>query len=214
MTKILAIDDKEDNLISLSAILKSLISGCTVITALSGAEGIEKAKTESPDTILLDIKMSGMDGYETCKRLKENKEIRHIPVIMISAILTGSNDLIKGLDIGADAYLAKPIDEHVLIAQVKTALRMKTAEDILRRQKDVLEEMVQERTAELTKSIIQMKHEIDERKKTEGMLKEREEKYRSLFEQSNDAIIIHHLNGDIIDFNQRALELLGCDHQQ
>lgn len=214
MTKILAIDDKEDNLITLSAILKSLIPECTVITALSGLEGIEKAKNESPDTILLDIKMPGLDGYEICKRLKENKNTRYIPVIMISAILTGSSDLIKGLDIGADAYLAKPIDEHVLIAQVKTALRMKTAEDTLRRQKDVLEEMVQERTAELTHSIIQMEHEIDERKKTEGMLKEREEKYRSLFEQSNDAIIIHHLNGDIIDFNQRALELLGYDHQQ
>ena len=151
MTKILAIDDKEDNLISLSAILKSLIPGCTVITALSGMEGIEKAKSESPDTILLDIKMPGMDGYETCKRLKEYKDTKDIPVIMISAILTEPSDLIKGLDTGADAYLAKPIDEHVLIAQVKTALRMKTAEDSLRWQKDVLEDLVQERSAGLVR---------------------------------------------------------------
>jgi len=57
MTKILTIDDKEDNLISLTAILKSFIPGCIVITALSGLKGIEKAKTESPDTILLDMRL-------------------------------------------------------------------------------------------------------------------------------------------------------------
>lgn len=214
MPKILAIDDKEDNLISLSAVLKSLIPGCIVITARSGPEGIEKAKIESPDTVLLDIKMPGMDGYEICKRLKEDKDTRHIPVIMISAILTGSQDLIKGLDTGADAYLTKPVDEQILIAQVKTALRMKAAEDSLRGQKDLLEEMVRERTAALANSNVHLKREIDERKKADETLKESEKKYRSLFEQSNDAIIIHDLNGDIIDFNQRALDLLGYDHEQ
>jgi len=68
MPKILAIDDKKDNLVSISALLKYLIPGCNVITAKSGPEGIEKAKIESPDTILLDIKMPGMDGYEVCNR--------------------------------------------------------------------------------------------------------------------------------------------------
>ena len=199
MTKILAIDDKKDNLISLSAVLQSLIPGCTVITALSGAEGIEKAKTESPDTILLDIKMPGMDGYETCKRLKEDKDIRHIPVILISAILTESRDLIKGLEAGADAYLAKPIDEHVLTAQVKTALRMKNAEDTLRRQKDILEDLVRERTAKLTSSNVQLKHEIEERKRTEASLVKSEQKLSQAIQGNstptfiidNDHIITH-----------------------
>ena len=210
MTKILAIDDKKNNLISLSAILKSFIPGCIVITALSGLEGIEKAKNESPDTILLDIKMPGMDGYEICKRLKADKNTRYIPVIMISAILTGSSDLIKGLEIGADAYLAKPIDEHVLIAQVKTALRMKTAEDTLRRQKELLEEIVQERTAELTHSNIQMKNEINERKRAEKALMKSENRFRTIFEQSPIGIaMIDSLTGDIYEVNSKCAEIAG-----
>jgi len=149
MPKILAIDDKKDNLISISALLKALIPDCNVITAQSGIEGLQKAENELPDTILLDIKMPQMDGYEVCNRLKSNEKTLHIPVIMISAIRTESEDLVKGLSSGADAYLAKPIDEYVLVAQVKTALRVKNAEDHLRKQKDQLEQMVQERTKEL-----------------------------------------------------------------
>ena len=152
MPKILAIDDKKDNLITLSALLKALLPDCEVLTAQSGPEGIEKARAESPDTILLDIKMPGMDGYEVCKRLKDNESTKHIPVIMISAIKTETDDLVKGLETGADAFLAKPIDEYLLIAQVNTALRIKKAEDQLRNQKDVLEEMVRGRTRALEES--------------------------------------------------------------
>ncbi len=167
MAKILTIDDREDNLVTLSAILKNLIPGCNIITALSGPEGIEKAKRESPDTILLDIKMPGMDGYEVCKRLKEDENTKHVPVIMISAIKTESKDRVMGFESGADAYLAKPIDEYVLVAQVKTALRIKKAEDRLRKQKDALEKTVLERTAELAKSNQQLKDEIKEHKQAE-----------------------------------------------
>ena len=107
---------------------------------------------DPPDTILLDIKMPGMDGYEVCKRFKENTITRHIPVIMISAVKTESIDLVKGLETGADAYLAKPIDEYVLTAQVKTALRVKDAEDRLRKQNEWLEILVNERSKNLSAS--------------------------------------------------------------
>jgi len=130
MPKILVIDDKEDNLISVTAVLKSLIPDCRVITAQSGPEGIEMAKTESPDTILLDIRMPEMDGYEVCKRLKHGERTKHIPIIMLTAIHRESKDLVKGLSAGADAYLAKPLDESVLVAQVNTALRIKAAVSI------------------------------------------------------------------------------------
>ena len=187
MPKILAIDDKTDNLITLSALLKALIPGCEVITAQAGPEGIAKAKAELPDTILLDIKMPGMDGYEVCKSLKDNESTKHIPVIMLTAIKTESGDLVKGLETGADAYLAKPIDEYALAAQVKTALRIKKAEDQLHNQKDFLEEMVRERT---------------------GALRESEEKYRNLVEESFDGIFIQR-GQSIIFANKRLNEMLG-----
>ena len=213
MAKILAIDDKKDNLTILSATLKNLIPDCNVITAQSGPEGIEKAKIESPDTILLDIKMPGMDGYEVCKKLKEDKDTKHIPVIMISAILTESKDLVKGLDIGADTYLSKPVDRQVLIAQVKTALRMKTAEDTLRRQKDLLEEMVQERTAELTNSNVHLKHEIEERKQGEKKLRESEERYRMIFNNAPLGIMHFDANGIIRDFNDNFTQIMAAPRE-
>lgn len=152
MPRILAIDDKEDNLIAISALLKNMIEECTVITALSGVDGISMARTEEPDAILLDIKMPNMDGYEVCRRLKADSRAGHIPVIMITAIKTDTESRIKGLELGADAFLSKPIDESELAAQVKAMLRIKKAEDLLRHEKDLLEDTVQERTKALRKS--------------------------------------------------------------
>ena len=173
MSIILAIDDKEDNLIVISALLKNRIPDCNVITAQSGSEGLKKAKAESPDTILLDIKMPGMNGYEVCKRLKENESTRHIPVIMFTAERIESRDRVSGLEAGADAYLAKPVDESELIAHVNAALRIKRAEDALRKEKDSLEEIVRERTRELRES---------------------EERYRMLAENAHDVISTWDMN--------------------
>lgn len=152
MPKILVIDDKKDNLIAASALLKNLISDCTAITAQSGAEGIKKAQTELPDTILLDIKMPEMDGFEVCRALKNDENTARIPIIILTAIKTDSKSRVKALETGADAFLTKPIEETELVAQVNTALRIKKAEDVLRKEKDLLEVLVQERTKALLES--------------------------------------------------------------
>lgn len=149
MKKILAIDDQKDNLTTIKAVLKNQIPNCQVLTALSGKEGIEIAKSEFPDTILLDIIMPEMDGYEVCKILKENELTKHIPIILITAIQTDSENRVKGLNLGADAFLSKPIDAIELSAQVNVMLRIKEAEDKLREEKEVLEETVLERTKEI-----------------------------------------------------------------
>ena len=111
MLKILAIDDRQDNLVTVSALLKNLVPECNVVTALSGAEGLEKARSEFPDTILLDINMPEMDGFEVCERLKEDDRTRHIPIILLTAVRMDSPSKVKGLALGADAFLAKPIDD-------------------------------------------------------------------------------------------------------
>jgi putative two-component system response regulator len=153
VAKILAIDDREDNLIVIKAMLNSFIPECEVITASSGPEGIEKASTEFPDVILLDVIMPGMDGFETCKKLRVSQDTKHIPVVMVTAISNSAENRKKGLEAGADAFMSKPIDEGELIAQVRSMLRIKRSEDILRRERDSLENLVKERTAELRKSL-------------------------------------------------------------
>ncbi|MBF0303570.1 MAG: response regulator [Desulfamplus sp.] len=91
--------------------------------------------------------MPDMDGFETCQRLMADENINRIPVIMITAIKTDSQSRIKGLEVGANTFLAKPIDEYELISQIKVALRIKKAEDALRKERDSLEQIVVERTA-------------------------------------------------------------------
>lgn len=176
MKKILAIDDQQDNLITLKAVIKNHLTDCEVITALSGREGIELARKEQPDAILLDIIMPQMDGFDTCKNLKQNELTKHIPVVMITAIQTDSHSRAKGLDIGADAFISKPIDPIELIAQVKVMLRIKSAEDKLRAEKELLEEMVEKRTEALINTNKQLVVEINERKITEKKLQEALEK--------------------------------------
>ena len=136
MKKILAIDDKKLNLKLIESTLNYYIPDCNVLIALSGEEGIKIAKEELPDTILLDIYMPEMDGFEVCRILKEDKITRHIPIILNSAIVNDSKSIIKGLNIGADAFITKPINPAELSAQVKVMLRIKQAEDNLKKESE------------------------------------------------------------------------------
>ena len=175
MTCILAIDDNQDNLITISALLKLLIPNSKVITASSGEEGIQKAITGHPDTILLDIHMPGMDGFETCRELKTIEATAHIPVIILTAVRTDSKSRVKALDLGADAFLSKPINETALAAQVRAMLRIKQAEDRLRDDKMHLEALVKERVADLRQANRQLVKEIEERKQAEQTQKKLEQ---------------------------------------
>jgi signal transduction histidine kinase/HPt (histidine-containing phosphotransfer) domain-containing protein len=152
MPTILAIDDKPDNLVTISALLKMMMPDTAVQTALSGPEGIAKAKAALPDVILLDIIMPEMDGYEVCRRLRADRITRHIPIILLTALETDAQSRIKGLEMGADAFLTKPVDEGELCAQINVMLRIRKAENLLLQERDALDELVCDRTAELKKA--------------------------------------------------------------
>ncbi|NQU84522.1 MAG: PAS domain S-box protein [Mariniphaga sp.] len=180
MKKILIIDDQKDNLTTIEALLKIKLPGCKILTALSGKEGIDIANEEKPDTILLDIIMPGMDGYTVCKKLKENDLTKHIPVVMITAIKTDPESRIKGLDMGADAFLSKPIDQGELSAQVNVMLRIKKAEDELQAEKFQLDKKVKKKTKELRENNEKLNLEITKRKQVEEVLHNRERTYETL----------------------------------
>ncbi len=149
MPKILTIDDIEDNLTIQSVILSRYIPGSVVYTATSGKEGIKKAINERPDVILLDLMMPEMDGFEVCKQLKASEITKTIPVIMLTGMKVDAVDRVKGLDAGADSFLTKPVEAIELVAQVNVMLRIKTVEDLLRKEKDQLERIVKKRTKSL-----------------------------------------------------------------
>ena len=116
---ILAVDDDVDILDVLDMSLDA--DGFNVITAGDGLEALEKAESDLPDLILLDLMMPKMDGFEVIDRLRANSQTRAIPVIMLTA-RTQINEKLQGLDAGADDYITKPFDLKELTARIRAVL--------------------------------------------------------------------------------------------
>ncbi len=127
--RILVVDDVATNRMILHAKLSA--DYFEVIQAESGAEAIGIARRVLPDLILLDVMMPGLDGFETCRRLKADAKTAHIPVVMVTA-LTGQQDRLHGLECGADDFLSRPVSDLALIARVRNLLRSKFMVDELR----------------------------------------------------------------------------------
>ena len=163
--KILAIDDNQDNLTSIKAVLMDAFPHAVVATSRSGRHGIELARTEDPDVILLDIVMPEMDGFEVCRRLKEDESLSSIPVIFLTALRTDRHSRIKALEAGAEAFLGKPLDEVELLAQVRAMAKIRAANKRERMEKEQLAALVAERTIEL-------EQELGERRKAERELQQ------------------------------------------
>ena len=121
MAKILVVDD-EVQLIQMVQI-RLEASGYEVVTANDGEEGIEKAKSENPDLVLLDIMMPVMDGYEACKILKSDPQTNKIPIIYLSA-KAQEDDLQNGKESGADAFVKKPFETPELLAKIEELLKI------------------------------------------------------------------------------------------
>ncbi len=149
MPKILIIDDEKDYLDILKDLLSAYRPDYQVLTAKSGKEGLKLAEINKPDVILLDVKMPEMDGYQVCRHLKQHEKLKLIPVVFLTGVRIDPEDRIKGLDIGGDAYLFKPVDTGELIAQIDVMLRIKKVEAELRREKEALERKIRERTEDL-----------------------------------------------------------------
>lgn len=124
--RVLVVDDILPNVKLLEAKLAS--EYYDVLTATSGLEALEKVAQQSPDIVLLDVMMPGMDGFEVCKKIKENPATAHIPVVMVTA-LTETSDRIKGLEAGADDFLSKPLNDIALMSRVRSLVRLKMTID-------------------------------------------------------------------------------------
>ena len=132
--RILVVDDIPASARMLSA--KLVAEYYDVIVAEDGPSAIRMAKENDPDVILLDIMMPGMDGFEVCRQLKNDSLTAHIPVVMVTA-LTDLADRVRGLESGADDFLAKPVDDTALMARVNSMVRLKRMVDQWRMREEI-----------------------------------------------------------------------------
>jgi len=123
--QILAVDDTPANLKVISETLRN--AGYTVATAIDGDRALKRLQHYQPDLILLDIQMPGIDGFETCRRLKADPNTEHIPVIFITA-LSDTINKVKGLELGGVDYITKPFDCAELLARIQVHINLKKAQ--------------------------------------------------------------------------------------
>lgn len=132
---VLVADDQASNRELLQELLGA--EGFTVLSAADGTEALEVIGRIHPDLLLLDVMMPGLDGFEVCKRIKNNPETYLIPVVLITA-LSDKQDRIEGIKSGADDFLTRPVDRTELLARVRSLLTLKRRTDELERAESVL----------------------------------------------------------------------------
>ena len=151
--RVLVVDDTPNNVKLLGDLLAA--RGYEVSTAASGAEALEQLGKERIDLVLLDVVMPEMSGYQVCRQIRENEATRLLPVIMVTA-LDPQEERVKGIEAGADDFLAKPINSAELLARVRSLLRIRELHETCRAQAEelaewnqTLERRVREQVAEL-----------------------------------------------------------------
>jgi PAS domain S-box-containing protein len=183
LKRILIVDDEPKNLRLIKDFLEVLSHSSEPVN--DGLEALEKLKSGF-DLVLLDVMMPGMDGFEVVRHIRENQEFADIPVIMVT-VLDDKQTRIRAVQAGANDFINKPIDRLELSVRIESLLKMKDAQDAIKRHRAELEETVERRTSELLES---------------------ERRFRTLFESAQDSIFIKDKEHRYIDINVAAVDLL------
>jgi putative two-component system response regulator len=144
---VLVVDDTPANLTLMSSVLRE---HWRVQLANSGAKALELAHRQAPDLILLDIMMPGLDGYETCRQLKADPRLSHVPVLFLTA-MTQPEDEIRGFECGAADFIHKPFNPHTVVARVRTQIEAKAGRDALRSRETWLQAELDKRLDEVNR---------------------------------------------------------------
>jgi signal transduction histidine kinase len=151
---VLVVDDEPHNLEVLQGFLH--LEGFNVLTAEDGEAALLSLPNGRPDLVLLDVRMPGLDGFEVCRRIKDNPATAFVPVVIVTA-LHGTQERVRGAAAGADEFLTKPFDHTELITRVKALLRIKLYHDQVTTANAELEERVRARTAELERALAELR---------------------------------------------------------
>ncbi|MBC8732543.1 response regulator [Paraburkholderia sp. UCT2] len=227
---ILIVDDTPGNL---GVVVDSLEArGIRVLVALDGIEALERAAFSQPDVILLDVKMPGIDGFETCRRLKRDERTRDIAVIFMTSLMD-NEDRVEGFLVGGVDYVTKPLRVDEMVARVGVHLELrvmhkqvlaqnrqllaevavrKETEAALSQARDDLERRVALRTEELARANANLRAQIDERRRADARLQASEARFRAIVETSPVPLCITSMpDGHILYTNPPLRELFGMD---
>ncbi len=156
---ILVVDDQPQNIELLEAYL--VPQGYEIIMATSGEDALGKLSGNQIDLILLDVMMPGMDGFEVARRVRQDNTHRLLPIVLVSS-LRETEDRVKGIEAGCDDFLSKPVDKTTLLARVRSLLKVKAYNDLMRNYRQELESEVIRRTGELNNAMENLKRaELD-----------------------------------------------------
>jgi adenylate cyclase len=189
---ILAVDDQPPNLRLLEAILAP--RGYRVVTASSGEQAIELLPTSDFDLVLLDIVMSGMDGYEVCRRIRSEPSTAFLPIVMISA--SGDQEKRRAIEAGADDFINKPFHQGELLARVASLARIKRYHDTITRQ-----------AAELAK----WNAELEARVKTQLDELQRVNRLRRFLSPQVAELVINSGDDSFLGSHRREIVVVFCD---
>jgi PAS domain S-box-containing protein len=231
MKKILVVDDQGENQYLLQALLTG--NGFTVELAAHGAEALAKARQAPPALIIADILMPVMDGFCLCREWKQDEQLKLIPFVFYTATYTDERDRDFALSLGAERFLVKPEEPEALLAVIReltekvppppaaAPLRLPVempAEQesvYLKQYNQVLVRKLEDKMTQLEKTNRALELDIAERQQAENKLREAETRYRTLFEQSPDGIVIIDPESTRpIDFNSTAHRQLGYSREE
>ncbi|HXA50885.1 MAG TPA: response regulator [Candidatus Acidoferrum sp.] len=196
---ILVVDDDPHSLALLTGILSG--EGYCVCPADSGEVALASIAARRPELILLDIRMPVVDGFEVCRRLRQDEETRDIPIVFLSAA-GEAEERVEGLRLGAVDFISKPFSRDELLARVQMHLELA----ILRTN---LERQVADRTAELRAANRRLEEELSVRRRAEHAVRESEERFRTLANRAPVGIWVTGPDDSLTFYNKRALTFVG-----
>ena len=225
MIRVLIVDDKPENLYLLRALLQG--HGCAVDEARNGAEALTRARQAPPDLIISDLLMPVMDGYTLLRQWKADERLQTIPFVVYTATYTEPRDERLALDLGADAFIIKPVEPEPFMARIQEVLAKKARGELpptrapeghevglLKEYSEVLVHKLEKKVFQLEQANHALQEEIARRQQAEAELLEARQDWEDIFQATGHPTIIMDLEHGIVAANKKCIQVTGKSHDE